>query len=675
MNPEDLFVARPDGANVLLEYRDALDKVVVRPSIMGTSRLKVALNALNQPIRGLDKSDINATLLKALSTSFDSGLRTARGHITVAEMDYSGNLFNDIVNVYNISSWERPYLVTALYVLEQAKDVRLRTLLGLLGRGNRECDARKRMAFSTVISTAADVLSSGKKSVKAENESATDIIQTKCIDYIEDLKERAFRSTFLEPALMYFDTIGNATASGDVDVHGSNPYLAVLQATTGIIIPRIPLLQDAIQCGVTDFMMTGMDREVAVIREPANVGKSYRAVIKTRLPQAPRRRAQMNSFIFNLRNHCSTPLELGLVAADEHRSSVEERRYYADNYLSSFVNYFSAENLLPLLFNACMQDEAAGTAQALQTVFEKLKTEQASTSVACVIPEDCDDVRYWLWDFTEATPVFNLENAQRLFAKCGVTKPLASEMTESVASIVATDNGKAGAEVETATETIQNNTSGPLVYHPPFRSLPKKAGERIDTHSIQLTAAGDAYGGGTGREHLHNLHNDGTESWNKWFHPGYVQQSWVDAVFADGEKTVSAYAICSANDCPDRDPVSWQLLGFGMNTQSWISLHEVHENDLTAARFEARWQWLTFRIPEPRKVSMVKLNITKVRGVGNGVQLGHFHLFSIAADSESIMQMKDVSEEVKTAEVTSSSLKRRGKNKGFLRYFNQNTWK
>lgn len=660
MNPEDLFVARPDGINVLPEYRDALDKVVVHSSIMGTSRLKIALNALNQQIRDLDKSNFNGTLSKALSTSFGSGFR---GHISVPEMDYSGNLFDDVLNVYTMSSWERPYLLTALNVLEKANDVRLRSLLGLLGRGNRECDARKRMAFSTVISAAADVICQKSKSVKAaEKESATEIVRNKCIDFIEDLKEGAFRSTFLEPAMMYFDSINNTIASGDVDVHGSNPYLAVLQATTGIIIPRIPFLQDNIQCGVTDFMVTGMDREIAMIRDPVNVGKSYRAVIKEH--QLPRvtRHAPMNAFIFNLRNHCSTPLELGLVAVDEHGSSVEERRYYVDNYLQAFVNYFTAENLFPLLFNACMQDEAAGAAQALQAVFEELKAE---SSVA--IPEDCDDVRYWLWNFTDSTPVFNVENAQRLFAKCNVTKPVDLLATESVD----------GTEEET-TATDQDTTT-PLKYHYPLRLFSAKVGERIPGHSIRLSAAGDAFGGGTGRELVQNLHNDGTEPWNKWFHPGYVRQSWVDAVFVDGEKTVTAYALCSANDCPDRDPVSWQLLGFDSSARTWITLHGLSEWDASVVGFQNhRWQWLTFEIDVPRKVSAIKLNITKVRSAGNGVQLGHFHLFhNNPATSDSIMPTEEDSEEAKVVErefitLVEPVIKRRSKakkKKGFFQFF------
>ena len=51
----------------------------------------------------------------------------------------------------------------------------------------------------------------------------------------------------------------------------------------------------------------------------------------------------------------------------------------------------------------------------------------------------------------------------------------------------------------------------------------------ISNGDIQLEAAGDIGGGGTGKEFVSNLLNDGTESWNKWVHPGEVSSSWVEA--------------------------------------------------------------------------------------------------------------------------------------------------
>lgn len=152
-------------------------------------------------------------------------------------------------------------------------------------------------------------------------------------------------------------------------------------------------------------------------------------------------------------------------------------------------------------------------------------------------------------------------------------------------------------------------------------SMPAIFQNRIDKSLIELRSAGCVNGGGTGREFLRNLHNDSCESWDKWFHPGSIRTSWVEATFTGGDQVVYGYALCSANDAPHRDPVKWTLEGFNRETNVWEVLHSVQID------FTARWQWHAFAISNPKHVTKVKLIIDQVREVKDGVQLGHFHLF------------------------------------------------
>lgn len=149
-------------------------------------------------------------------------------------------------------------------------------------------------------------------------------------------------------------------------------------------------------------------------------------------------------------------------------------------------------------------------------------------------------------------------------------------------------------------------------------------GARIDSSLITISVAGDAAGGGTGMEFKENLLSDGTEDWNKWLHPGYVTESWILMEFSeDTTVNLSGYKVCSANDSPNRDPVAWNLQG--LISGEWTTLHSV--DDDSVFDYYTRWEWKSFKLPAAFPVQAVKLEITRVRSPGDGLQLAHFHLF------------------------------------------------
>jgi hypothetical protein len=139
-----------------------------------------------------------------------------------------------------------------------------------------------------------------------------------------------------------------------------------------------------------------------------------------------------------------------------------------------------------------------------------------------------------------------------------------------------------------------------------------------------LTAAGDANGGGTGKEFLINLKSSGTEPWNKWFHPS-VSSSWVQGDFERPIKFHS-YGVCSANDCPNRDPSNFKMHGRIAGSSEWIVLHTVE-----SCPFTDRWQWVWYDVSKQAKdvlFDAFKLTISAVRSSGEGLQLGHLHIRS-----------------------------------------------
>lgn len=188
---------------------------------------------------------------------------------------------------------------------------------------------------------------------------------------------------------------------------------------------------------------------------------------------------------------------------------------------------------------------------------------------------------------------------------------------------------------------------------------------------LTFTAAGTAPGGGgTGGEFVRNLHNHSTQSWDKWYHPGQnARQSWIKGQFRDTEIIIHklvGYAICTANDCPCRDPVEWSLglttiatsitisasdnqmedyasivpsyeSPFAPITDSdgteWNIVHKV-ESGSAESLPEQRWCWKYFRFSHPIPASAVKLFITNNRAAESGIQLGHLHFYETAVASE-----------------------------------------
>lgn len=143
---------------------------------------------------------------------------------------------------------------------------------------------------------------------------------------------------------------------------------------------------------------------------------------------------------------------------------------------------------------------------------------------------------------------------------------------------------------------------------------------------------GDVRGGGTGIEFLDNLKNSSIDPGDKWFHPD-ATSSWVQADISAPRVRITAYGLCSANDCPDRDPSFWILRGLKEDGE-WVTLHEVAK-DSEESMFVSRHQWLWFPVdPAVTDIPLVgvRLELLGVRAPGNGLQLAHFHLMGHDVD-------------------------------------------
>ena len=160
--------------------------------------------------------------------------------------------------------------------------------------------------------------------------------------------------------------------------------------------------------------------------------------------------------------------------------------------------------------------------------------------------------------------------------------------------------------------------------HVPINISPDSKFDRVPNPVISYHASSDCNGGGTGGEFVRNLGQLGEENWNKWFSGSSSSLYTITLTFAIPYK-VHKYSLQSANDCIERSPKSWDLIGITADNHERVLLHSV-QDDL----FESHWQRKEFLCTGPSNVlfKAVELKIKNTRGGSNSTcQLGSLLLF------------------------------------------------
>jgi hypothetical protein len=106
----------------------------------------------------------------------------------------------------------------------------------------------------------------------------------------------------------------------------------------------------------------------------------------------------------------------------------------------------------------------------------------------------------------------------------------------------------------------------------------------------------------------------------KWFAGDNVNTGWIAYQFAAGvTRTVTSYAITSANDMPARDPATWQLQGSN-DGQTWTVI-----DTRTGESFASRFLTKTYSCASAMAYARYRLNVTANAGA-NALQLAELQL-------------------------------------------------
>ena len=256
----------------------------------------------------------------------------------------------------------------------------LQVTCGLILRAAGECQGRKQDVFTKVIDRCiASELTSGVGLVGREHEAA---LFEAARNPIDEMKEIAFKSVFLEPTKMYFRAVGDHTMEGDVEVHGSNTYLAILLATLGVKLPRIPLLDDGSK-GVAAFADALHSDHLEGLWDLKNKGKSWELVLGD---DTIHYHPVVNKWIPSNRFYVD-----GRSAGTIAKNCLRKKEFHLKikPYLEAFAAHFTMSEAAERLCNYYLyQDELHGY---LNNIFVEVAPLNE-------VNEAGGDVRYWIWN-------------------------------------------------------------------------------------------------------------------------------------------------------------------------------------------------------------------------------------------------------------------------------------
>lgn len=395
----------------LPEYVQAATLICVRPELMAESRTALVVENLttNAASKSQMPGSFDAVVTNAIKTAWRvRDDRAARGHNCDVPGLASGSPFNGANQVYgSLEAWQRDVLQLAIHHLTTSSTPDdLQMALGMLMRGAQECHSRKLWAFYGIVARCtpprSEAASDGLPMSRARILAATR-------EFLDDEKDAAFNTHFLEPSWMYLAALRDGNP--DVNVHGANTYLAALASALGVRFSREPFLNDESK-GVTpflDFRFEGGALEA--LQRPENLGKSWQAVRECKDPKLARNAPRTAHRWVRDGGRPIDTAELAIGADTAARKRLRP-------YLEAFADVFSAPRLLPRLFTRLVQSDdltAALNEELAAFHREGLRADTQDDGSET-------DCRHFLWDLEGQQPAFRTSRAVLLFSRIGVVK-------------------------------------------------------------------------------------------------------------------------------------------------------------------------------------------------------------------------------------------------------------
>uniref|UniRef100_A0A0G4ICK5 Uncharacterized protein n=1 Tax=Chromera velia CCMP2878 TaxID=1169474 RepID=A0A0G4ICK5_9ALVE len=296
--------------------------------------------------------------------------------------------------------------------------------LGLLEGGVRECAARREWVLHAVVASLAGGRVEGAPGEFEEAlqsiETARTLVQRVFEEIVEEQKDTAFVSCFLEPSKLFFRMTHDRIMEGDVDVHGANIFLRAVEVSIDVRHSRQGIEENTIK-GVAACLSAFGEEVIADFVSPSHLGKAWETVRRGRpLPpiRAPIRMCR-NTLWSGMGCGSTSADVCAMLTAPAYGSVAADLRQHWAAWVRLYLSAFGADRLLPLALNRMMGNGNRGMdlTPVLQYLFvEMMKNEGEGGGEGG--SEAIEDVRFWLWDEAHGYSL-SLSRAQQLFSFAG----------------------------------------------------------------------------------------------------------------------------------------------------------------------------------------------------------------------------------------------------------------
>lgn len=254
-------------------------------------------------------------------------------------------------------------------------------------------------------------------------------------DYVDQHKDAAFRSSFVEPSKYYaHHSKLEQWVEANVETHAINYYGALISSTLGVHLPFMPLYWEDWPETVVDFWAGLDDRCWTQFADPAHFGLGHTTIKCMRDPTGFIADAGVARAQFPQGRRPDTALNFANDAVDPKCPS--QRTKVISRYLERFAHFFSSKFFIPKAFhnlNSEQRPEHHGFRKASEILYQVYRTACPKVATADTFIEFCfqDDL------FTVFSPV----NVSAFWEWMGLLQP------GTAALVAASDAAKCGGDV------------------------------------------------------------------------------------------------------------------------------------------------------------------------------------------------------------------------------------